>query len=379
MPLQDLVCFSHLRWDFVFQRPQHLMTRAARRGRVFFIEESEAAEAVAPHLKIDRLPDGVTVCRPVLPRDSKEPAHLLERRLVEDLLASEELVRPVVWHYTPMAEPLSRGIDAGAVVYDCMDELSSFRFAPPALRALEQQLLARADLVFTGGQSLYRAKRTRHSSVHAFPSGVDAEHFRRARKVPAPPEPDDMPMGRPCLMYVGVLDERINMRLINAVAAARPDWSIVLVGPVVKVDIADLPSRPNVFWLGIKPYAELPSYLAHADVGIMPFALNEATRYISPTKTPEYLAAGLSVVSTPILDVVQPYGNLGLVHIADDPGSFVDACERAMRARPSGAAVEALLARASWDAVWAGMSGLIEDVLIERDGADSRTTASGLA
>jgi UDP-galactopyranose mutase len=180
-------------------------------------------------------------------------------------------------------------------------------------------------------------------------------------------------------MYVGVLDERINMRLIDAVAAARPDWSVVLVGPVVKVDTRELPSRPNVFWLGMKPYAELPNYLAHADVGIMPFALNEATRYISPTKTPEYLAAGLSVVSTPIVDVVQPYGNLGLVRIADDPGSFVDACEEAMRTLPTPGAVEAVLARASWDAVWGGMSSLIEQLVVEREGGTAPSSASGLA
>jgi UDP-galactopyranose mutase len=379
MLLGDLVCFSHLRWDFVFQRPQHLMTHAARRCRVFFIEERETSEATMPHLRTDVLPDGITVCCPVLPRHTTEPAHQIERRLVDDLLARQQVGRPVVWHYSPMAEPLSRGIDARAVIYDCMDELSSFRFAPPGLGALEQSLLARADLVFTGGQSLYQAKRHQHPAVHAFPSGVEAEHFRRARSVPAPPIPDDMPVGQPRLMYVGVLDERINMRLIDAVAAARPDWSVVLVGPVVKVDTRELPSRPNVFWLGMKPYAELPNYLAHADVGIMPFALNEATRYISPTKTPEYLAAGLSVVSTPIVDVVQPYGNLGLVRIADDPGSFVDACEEAMRTLPTPGAVEAVLARASWDAVWAGMSSLIEQLLVEREGGTAPSTASGLA
>ncbi|HEX2195270.1 MAG TPA: glycosyltransferase [Candidatus Limnocylindria bacterium] len=367
MAPEHLVCFSHLRWDFVYQRPQHLMSRAARDARVVLIEEREVREGAEPGVAVTTSREGVRVCRPIVPSGrTGADADRLEKRLVSELLAREGVRSPIVWHYSPMAEPLSRDIDASAVIYDCMDDLAAFRFAPPGLRALERRLLHRADLVFTGGQSLYRAKRSQHSSVHAFPSGVDVPHFAQARSTPRLPIPSDLTMTRPILLYVGVLDERIDMGLIEAVAARRPDWSVVLVGPVVKVDVSDLPRQPNVYWLGMKQYAELPSYLAHADVAIMPFALNEATRYISPTKTPEYLAAGLSVVSTPIVDVVQPYGNLGLVRIADDPKGFVEACEAGMRTRPPHRAVQAVLARASWDHVWDGMASRIQEVLDSR-------------
>jgi glycosyltransferase involved in cell wall biosynthesis len=362
--LTDVVCFSHLRWQFVYQRPQHLMSRAARHGRVVFVEEPFES-AGPPDLRTWTTDEGVVVCQPTLPRlagDGWDDPFV--RSSVDRMLRAQRVNRPVLWHYTPLSEPMSRGMAGAAVVYDCMDELTAFKDAPASLRTAERRLMERADLVFTGGQSLYEAKRHQHPSVHAFPSGVDADHFRRARAPQDLPVPDDMAaIQGPRLVYVGVIDERIDLDLVRELADARPDWSIVLIGPVVKIDESALPRRPNIHALGMRGYDELPAYLAQADVALMPFARNDATLYISPTKTPEYLAAGLPVVSTSIRDVVQPYGNLGLVAIADEPDAFVAACERVLTDRPRLGAVDAILRRLSWDATWERMSARIAEAV----------------
>jgi UDP-galactopyranose mutase len=266
-----------------------------------------------------------------------------------------------------MAVGFTAGLTPDAVVYDCMDELSLFRGAPAELVEREARLLAGADLVFTGGQSLYEAKRERHGSVHAFPSSIDAQHFGRARA--ALPEPaDQASIPRPRLGYFGVIDERIDLDLLAGVADARPDWQIVMLGPVVKIDPATLPRRANLHYLGMKDYGELPVYLAGWDAALMPFARNESTRFISPTKTPEYLAGGRPVVSTPIRDVVRPYGELGLVEIAEDPISFVAAVERALALGAEASSgreawlrkVDELLVRGSWNRTWREMSELLD-------------------
>jgi UDP-galactopyranose mutase len=241
-----------------------------------------------------------------------------------------------------------------------MDELSAFRNAPTALRTLEPELLERADIVFTGGHQLYEAKRRAHSSVHAFPSAVDVAHFGGARTSSGQPA-DQARLPRPRIGFYGVIDERLDMDLVRDVALARPDWSIVLVGPIVKIEREDLPDLPNVHWLGPKPYADLPAYLAGWDVATMPFARNEATAFISPTKTPEYLAGGRPVVSTSVADVVRPYGELGLARIADTATSFVAAIEAALGEdpRPRQAAADAFLAGMSWDRTWRAMEALV--------------------
>jgi UDP-galactopyranose mutase len=262
-----------------------------------------------------------------------------------------------------MALPFTEHVRASLVVYDCMDELSAFRGAPPELIERERRLLARADRVFTGGVSLYEAKRHLHRSVHAFPSSVDVPHFAAARKRQPDPE-DQAPIGRPRLGFYGVIDERLDTDLLAAAAALRPDWNFVLVGPVVKIDAAQLPRGANVHYLGPKLYEELPRYLAGWDVALMPFARNESTRFISPTKTPEYLAAGRPVVSTPIADVVRSYGETGLVRIADTPEGFVAAAEAALddAKHPERwiGPVDRALAEMSWDATWARMKELME-------------------
>jgi glycosyltransferase involved in cell wall biosynthesis len=381
-PKPDVVCLSHLRWDFVYQRPQHLMSRFARDHRVFFFEEPEFHDSPA-RLDISERPGGVRVAVPRLPHGlSAEQVEAAQRDLLQGLLADHGIADYILWYYTPMALGFSHGLEPSAVVYDCMDELSLFRGAPPSLLDRERRLLELADLVFTGGQSLYEAKRERHSAVHAFPSSIDSEHFGRARRPVAPEPADQAAIPHPRLGYVGVIDERIDLDLLAAAAEARPDWQWVMIGPVVKIDPESLPRRSNIHYLGMKSYDELPSYLAGWDAALMPFARNESTRFISPTKTPEYLAGGRPVVSTPIRDVVRPYGELELVEIAEDPESFVAAAERAMTRHGEGAPgraewlrrVDDFIARGSWSRTFRQMSDLIEGAVSKRRGRSNGTT-----
>jgi UDP-galactopyranose mutase len=373
-----LLCFSHLRWNFVFQRPQHLMNRFAREMNVIYWEEPvdigpkdtaflqvrDAQDASNVRVVVPHLPEG-------MPDDAREAAL---KRLLDAHVAS--IRGPLIaWYYTPMMLPFSRHLDVDATVFDAMDELSKFKFAPVKLLELEQELIDRADVVFTGGSSLYEAKKDRHDNVHCFPSSVDRAHFCKARaRMFDPADQEDLP--RPRLGFYGVIDERFDTDLLDKVAAMRPDWSFVMVGPVVKIAPEDLPKRHNIHYLGGKTYDQLPSYLAGWDVALMPFAMNESTQFISPTKTPEYLAGGRPVVSTPIKDVVRTYGELEGVKIASTPEEFVAACEDALelsRNRESGWLAEAdlMLSAASWDTTQARMSGLIADVLGVRAGANS--------
>ncbi len=352
----DIVALSHLRWDFVFQRPQHLLSRAARVHRVLFVEEPIDGDEFGFDAR-EVLPN-VTVLVPRVPV-SMPPSHVesslgVELRHRVAAWAQDQLV---VWHYSVMAEPLSRHLDPAVVVFDCMDELSAFRDAPPELMARERELIARADLVFTGGHSLWEAKRDLHPSVHAFPSSVDVPHFAAARR--EQPEPSALRgIGRPRLIYAGVIDERIDLSLLARLARA-DIGDVVLVGPIAKIDPADVPGDRRLHQLGMRPYTELPSLFSHADVGLMPFAMNAATRFISPTKTPEYLAAGLPVVSTPVADVIRAYGDLPSVRIAAEPDAFVAACEEALATRGADPAADERLAGMSWDATWSAMERLI--------------------
>lgn len=359
-----LICFSHLRWAFVFQRPQHLMTRFARANRVLFWEEPEFSHGLgASQLRRHVCPDsGVTVMTPLLDDGLRGNDEAELARLLDGALAGAT-GRTIRWYYTPMMLPFSDHVAADCIVYDCMDELSAFKNAPPELLEREQRLIERADIVFTGGTSLYEAKRGRHSNVHAFPSSIDADHFARARGPVATPV-DQAAIPAPRFGFAGVVDERMDIDLLAAVADARPNWSLVIVGPVVKIDPNDLPMRANIHYLGGKSYADLPEYMAGWDVALMPFAINEATRFISPTKTPEYLAAGCPVVSTPIVDVVRHYGDLSAVAIADTAGAFVAACEAALAMRHGDTAwrdaADAQIARGSWSSTARDMAALIE-------------------
>src|SRR5436190_10834060 len=373
-----LICFSHLRWDFVFQRPQRLMSRFARDMTVIYWEEPiEVGPRQTAYLKVREAEScpTVRVAVPHLPEGMRDDAR--EAALQRLLDAHVAAIRGplVAWYYTPMMLTFSRDLEADVTVYDAMDELSKFKFAPLQLLALEQELIDQADIVFTGGSSLYEAKKDRHANVHCFPSSVDRTHFIKARaRQFEPADQEDLP--RPRLGFYGVIDERFDTELLDKVAESRPDWSFVMVGPVVKIAQEDLPKRPNIHYLGGKTYAELPAYLSGWDVALMPFAMNESTEFISPTKTPEYLAGGKPVVSTPIRDVVRHYGQLEGVQIADDAESFVAGCEKALqlaRNPESGWLAEAdlMLSATNWDTTQARMAGLIGELLGTRRPATS--------
>lgn len=367
-----LVCFSHLRWDFVWQRPQHLLSRFARRVPVVVVEEPVYAGAAADHLRVARHGD-VTVLTPVFAaepdpawgfNDAANPrvAALLAPALTERGLIGPAAAPAIAWYYTPMALGAApAGFAPVLTVFDAMDELAQFRGAPPALREREAALMAAADLVFAGGPSLYAARAGRHPNVVCFPSGVEVAHFAQAAAgIPVAAAIADLP--RPILGFYGVLDERLDLDLIAAVADARPDWTIAMIGPVVKIAPADLPDRPNIAYVGKQEYGDLPSFLAGFDVAILPFARNEATRFISPTKTLEYLAGQKPVVSTPIADVVDLYG--AVVEVAATPAAFVAAAAGVLaedlvaRARRR-ATAEAILAQHTWDAIADGMWALM--------------------
>jgi glycosyltransferase involved in cell wall biosynthesis len=370
-----LLCFSHLRWNFVFQRPQHLMSRFAREMNVIYWEEPveigsretaylqvrEAQDAASVRVIVPHLPQG-------MPEDAREAAL---KRLLDAHVASIRGTL-IAWYYTPMMLPFSRHLETDLTVYDAMDELSKFKFAPVKLLDLEQELIDRADIVFTGGSSLYEAKKDRHANVHCFPSSVDRCHFLKARAHQfEPADQEDLP--RPRLGFYGVIDERFDTELLDKVAEMRPQWSFVMVGPIVKIAPEDLPKRPNIHYLGSKTYDQLPGYLSGWDVALMPFAMNESTEFISPTKTPEYLAGGRPVVSTPIKDVVRHYGHLEGVKIVSTPEEFVAGCEEALelaRNPESGWLAEAdlMLSATSWDTTQARMAGLVHDLLGTRVG-----------
>jgi UDP-galactopyranose mutase len=291
----------------------------------------------------------------------------MQTTLLDELFVRFEIAEYLLWVYAPMATVYAEHLQPVATVYDCMDELTLFKDAPPQLHEREAALLEAADVVFTGGHSLYEAKRELHPNVHVFPSSVEAEHFAAARG--GLPEPaDQAPIPRPRLGFFGVLDERLDLDLVGALADARPEWQLVFCGPVTKIDPATLPRRPNIHWLGPKPYAELPAYLAGWDVALMPFASNDATRFISPTKTLEYLAAGRPVVSTPVRDVVRPYGEDGLVLVAEGADGFAAAIEAALARGGEAelARVDELLAQTSWDRTWEQMERLVHESVERR-------------
>jgi glycosyltransferase involved in cell wall biosynthesis len=351
-----LLCLSHLRWSFVYQRPQHLMSRFARDYNLLYWEEPIGCDEALPWLEVHPQDTGAQVLVPRLPHGCVgEAGDALQRQLLDSYLAELDIDDLLLWYYTPMSLAFSNHLHARLTVYDCMDELSAFRGAPPALVARERELLQRADLVFTGGYSIWEAKRELHDNVYPVPSSVDAAHFAQARR--AQPDPADQAgIAHPRLGFYGVIDERFDIQLIAELAARRPDWQVVLIGPVVKIDPSELPQADNIHYLGSKAYDELPSYLAGWDVAIMPFALNEATRFISPTKTPEYLAAGCPVVSTPIRDVVRTYGDTAIVYIADGAEAFIGAVEKALidKADPERllAIAERILKDMSWEQTW---------------------------
>lgn len=370
----DVVCFSHLRWDFVFQRPQHLFSRFAKHFRVFYVEEVVCTED-EERLQVKRSDENVWVVTPLLQKASEEEMIEHQKNLLTGLFRQFQIHDYICWYYTPLALNISDHLKPQLVVYDCMDELSAFKFASPLLKEKEKELLQYADIVFTGGYSLFEAKKHLHKEVYPFPSSIDKEHFCKARAVVSDPA-DQVRIATPRIGFTGVIDERMDLDLVRDVAAARPEWQFIFVGPVVKINPAHLPKLENIHYLGGKSYNDLPLYLSGWDVAIVPFAKNESTKFISPTKTPEYLAAGKPVVSTSIKDVVDPYGKKGLVFIADTPEEFITATEKALALKNDVKwlnAVDEFLAENSWDKTWRYMVSIIADKLNNKS-ADVTTT-----
>lgn len=352
-----VLCFCHLRWDFVYQRPQHLMSRCQVNARVFFFEEPLESERNQAELRLQLRDDGVTILTPILPKSLDSKGRIdAQRELLDGFIEAYDVRDFIAWYYTPMALQFSGHLEPDIVVYDCMDELSAFDGAPTELPKYERMLFDNADVVFVGGRTLYSAKLHQHGNIHLFPSSVDRDHFAVARRPQRDPA-DQQAIPHPRIGFFGVLDERLDRNLLRQAAELRPDWQFVLIGPVVKIREDDLPRAQNIYYLGQKRYDELPVYLANWDVAMLPFAINQSTRFISPTKTLEYLAAGKPVVSTPIRDVVDPYGNLGLVSIATNAQEFCAAIESLLK--PPSAKwledVDDFLRKGSWDRTFSRM------------------------
>jgi UDP-galactopyranose mutase len=347
----DIVCYSHLRWNFVYQRPQHLLSRFSKRFRVFYVEEP-FFDADTPYLETRQEELQVWVIVPHLPPGaSEEETGKWLDELLKAHFAYLNLENFIAWYYTPMAYRAESVFKADLVVYDCMDELSAFMHAPSALKQKEKELMERADIVFTGGYSLYEAKKNSHLNIHLFPSSIDRSHFHRARMMNVAMN-DQWDIGHPRIGFFGVIDERMDINLLDEMALKKPDWNFVMIGPVVKIDPATLPHHFNIHYLGQKSYADLPYYISQWEVAMMPFAINESTRFISPTKTPEYLAAGKPVVSTPIHDVVHSYGESGFVYFGATADQFIEAIQRALSIRDKIKwlkAVDEWLSNNSWD------------------------------
>lgn len=365
-PIPDLLCFCHLRWHFVFQRPQHLMSRYE--GRVFFIEEPIRHDGM-DELDTKRVEKtNVLIVTPMLNNDDQLPEDVRMRVLLDELLTGHNINDYIAWYYSPMPLKFTERLHPTVTVYDCMDELSAFKFAPDDLKDLELRLFQQADVVFTGGNTLFEAKRQFHDNMYAFPSSIDKEHFMRARDEMAEPD-DQVDIPHPRFGFYGVIDERFDIELVDELARLKPDWSIVLVGPVVKIAPHTLPRSTNIHYLGSKTYKELPGYLSGWDVAIMPFAINESTKFISPTKTPEYLCGGKPVISTAISDVVKDYSGEDLVRIANSASEFIMHGENLLKRKNREVwlqRVDERLSKHSWDITWEQMNAIINSLVWKR-------------
>ena len=370
--MEDIVCISHLRWNFVWQRPQHLLSRFAHHNRVVIVEEPVAdIEAIEPYLEILKAEKttNVTIVRLVYP--SAQPRWIghgdpatqrVYNELLNNYLNKNDYERPILWMYTPMGLEFADTIEHDLLVYDVMDQLAAFKGAPADLPEREKTLLRSADIVFTGGMSLYRDKQSYNSQTHLFPSGVETEHFAAAGPGHNFEKPTDLQnINSPILGYYGVIDERMDLELLAAISQAHPDWQLVMLGPVVKIDPTDLPQAPNIHYLGLKNYEQLPGYLAFFDVALIPFAINESTRFLSPTKTLEYMAAHKPIVSTPISDVIELYGEV--VRVGHSHQEFMGQVQNSLHefSQARREKEKELLATYSWDSITTRMLQLIAE------------------
>ncbi|WP_408098634.1 glycosyltransferase [Peredibacter sp. HCB2-198] len=368
----DLLVFSHLRWDFVFQRPQHLLSRQAKGRRVFYFEEPVFGMTEIPRLHLRETAENVLVVIPYLPTNidpSKMEAALTD--LVDELIYEEELIDYTLWYYSPKALSFSRHLEPKSIIFDYLDHLF---YQKDRDQNVEQELLRKADLVFSAGQSIYEEKKHDHHNIHFMPNALDYTHFSQGRMKLVEPD-DQINIPHPRIGFYGVIDQRFNFDLIMQMADLRPDFQFVLAGPVVNLDTRTLPRRPNVHYLGKKDYYALPLYLAGWDVTIMPYLQNEMTRFISPMKTMEYLAAGKAVVSTSVPDVIVPFSKKQLVRIADRPKDFIQQIEEAIQEKNGPEwldRVDHFLKDQSWDNLHEKMAKLELDFVKDRKFREER-------
>lgn len=386
-----IIVHSHLRWDWVWQRPQQFLSRLAKRHRILFIEGPTLVDTdTMPCFSLKPVPEHphITIMQTEFPATRFGDGEWVDQRrlrLLREALQQSPLAHkfdnPVQWFYDPMAvTPFAGELDEVAVVYDCMDELSKFKFAPPELIGRERELLACADVVFAGGRKMHESKQRYNGNCHFYGCGVDIEHFGKARHSQTPVPHDVAALEGPTLGYFGVVDERMDYELVAKLAAANPRWNIVMVGPVTKVEPEALPQAPNIHWLGGRSYEELPAYTKAFDVCLMPFALNEATEYINPTKALEYMATGTPIVSTPVPDVVSNFGKV--VKLANSHDEFIELCHRVLM-QPDQVAIERGLKMAdnnTWDAIVVKLEKHIEEAIATKaadaDDVDERMAVS---
>ncbi|MEO6288658.1 MAG: glycosyltransferase [Ginsengibacter sp.] len=338
---------------------------------MFFIEEPVFQDSGEPFMEINKDGESLWVITPHLIDGYDLDENIFQQKILISSFYSEYNIKNYThWYYTPMALTISNHLQPEMIIYDCMDELSNFKFAPPELRQKEKELFRIADLVFTGGHNLYEAKKNAHNNIYPFPSSIDKEHFEQARTIQSNPA-DQASLPGPIFGFYGVIDERFDIDLIKEVAARKPEWNFVVVGPVIKIDPETLPRPQNIHYLGPKKYEELPNYLSGWDIAMIPFLLNDSTKYISPTKTPEYLAAGVPVISSSIVDVVKPYGINNLVHIANDADTFISMAEKELAVAGKENwlnRVDSFLKENSWDQTWHQMMQHINTTLKAKRG-----------
>lgn len=372
----DLICFCHIRWNFVYQRPQHLMERFAKHNRVFFIEEPVFDQSGKPFMEVNKDGQNLWIIKPHLIHGYSPDENVFQQKILLSSFYDEYVIKNYAhWYYTPMALIISNHLQPEMIIYDCMDELSNFNFAPPELKQREKELFRVADLVFTGGHNLYKAKKNAHNNIFPFPSSIDKGHFEKARSIRKEPA-DQVNLSHPIFGFYGVVDERFDIDILREVATRKPQWSFVIIGPVIKIDPATLPQLGNIHYLGARNYEVLPYYLSGWDIAMIPFLLNDSTKYISPTKTPEYLAAGVPVISSSIVDVVNPYAVNNLIHIADDADAFIDKAEKELAVTDKKSwidRVDFFLKENSWDQTWREMMQHINATLKNKRGSSITT------
>jgi glycosyltransferase involved in cell wall biosynthesis len=351
----DIIVFSHLRWEFVYQRPQHIISRLAKKYKVLFVEEPIGQSSPAEKANIISINANLSIFQPRVDNISD-----ISAVLVKHIKCNKA---PVGWFYSAAFSPLITNFSFNKIVFDCMDELSLFKGASEQIVAQEKYLMSEAHIVFTGGKSLYQSKKKGHSNVYCFPSSVDENHFKQALnglEVPA----DIAHLPSPVIGYYGVIDERIDLKLLNKVAIQNSNASFVMVGPLAKIEQNDLPKQPNIFYIGMRSYNELPNYLKGFDIAMMPFALNDSTKFISPTKTLEYMAAGKPIISTAIKDVVRDYNKqISIINTAEE---FTEAIIHYYN-QPSNnfsPMYKEILQATSWDATVEQMDELISELTL---------------